>query len=92
MGQLVIRGLMKPMTLKALWFICSSAHDQLTASVSRQDFRENLCQYIAPKCCMVITGLPVVSVNDLPACKVIETFASALPQIAQLACDIGSDL
>ncbi|KAL0043109.1 hypothetical protein WJX79_009421 [Trebouxia sp. C0005] len=31
-GQLVIRGLMKPMTLKALWFICSSAHDQLTAS------------------------------------------------------------
>ncbi|KAL0030248.1 hypothetical protein WJX77_005012 [Trebouxia sp. C0004] len=31
-GQLVTRGLMKPMTLKALWFICSNAHDQLTAN------------------------------------------------------------
>ena len=39
-GQLVTRGLMKPMTLKALWFICSNAHDQLTASVSWQTFRE----------------------------------------------------
>ena len=29
-GQLVTRGLLKPMTLKALWFICSTAFDQLT--------------------------------------------------------------
>ena len=34
MGQLVTRGLLKPMTLKALWFICSTAHDQLIDSVS----------------------------------------------------------
>lgn len=29
-GQLVTRGLLKPMTLKALWLICSKAFDQLT--------------------------------------------------------------
>ena len=32
-GQLVSRGLVKPLTLKTLWFICSSAYDQLAASV-----------------------------------------------------------
>ena len=29
-GQLVTRGLLKPVTLKALWLICSNAFDQLT--------------------------------------------------------------
>lgn len=35
-GQLVSRGLVKPLTLKALWFICSSTFDQLTANVSAE--------------------------------------------------------
>ena len=35
-GQLVSRGLLKPMALKALWLICSSAFDQLAASVSQE--------------------------------------------------------
>lgn len=34
-GQLVTRGLLKPLTLKALWLICSNAFDRLS-SVSRQ--------------------------------------------------------
>ena len=29
-GQLVTRGLLKPMTLQGLWLICSKAFDQLT--------------------------------------------------------------
>ena len=32
-GQLVARELLKPLTLKALWLICSNAHDRLAASV-----------------------------------------------------------
>ena len=32
-GQLMTRGLLKPMTLKALWFLCSNAHEQLVANV-----------------------------------------------------------
>ena len=34
-GQLVTRGLLKPMTLKALWLICSNAFDRLS-NVSQQ--------------------------------------------------------
>lgn len=30
-GQLVTRGLLKPMTLKALWLICSNAFDRLSS-------------------------------------------------------------
>ena len=38
-GQLTSRGLLRPLTLKALWLICSNAHDQLIQQVS---------EYIAP--------------------------------------------
>lgn len=34
MGQLTSRGLLRPMTLKALWLICSNAHDKMLEYVS----------------------------------------------------------
>ena len=37
MGQLTSRGLLRPMTLKALWLICSNAHD-------------NMLEYVRPLC------------------------------------------
>ena len=33
-GQLTSRGLLRPMTLKALWLICSNAHDKMLEYVS----------------------------------------------------------
>ena len=42
-GQLTSRGLLRPMTLKALWLICSNAHDHVHECVSLHQQQPHSC-------------------------------------------------
>lgn len=50
-GQLTSRGLLRPMTLKAFWLICSNAHDKML-------------EYVSPLNSLGLTHMPSASLPD----------------------------